>query len=328
MVNAKEKNPATCEEPPTSVMSNSCWTTPIHPWSAPRESSATATTGLLNGDGTLPASAYAKSRRVTVLVDSRDRDYDIYRTSSQFVLRLPESLHNVVSAVLISAELPATYHVFSAAAGNTSLHVAVNGTPHTITIPDGNYTVASLTDAINAAFTAALGEDILAFGVNPVSNMCDIVGVSVPNVAIDIDCTAATLGNAKRTNWGLGYYLGFPRDQVTSGPGRVGGTRVVSVDPEAYFIVDIDELNGVSETAMFADGGTRAAFAKIPLTQKGFGQYSFYDKTLVCNELRPPRARLDRLSISIRYHDGTLVNLNGGEWSATIELTCTQTRVD
>ena len=307
-------------------MSTNCWNTPIHPWKTPSPAAPKDT--LLNGDGTLPSSSYAKGRRVTVLVDSRDRDYDTYRTSSQFVLRLPETLHNVVSGVLVSAELPATYHVFSAANGNTSLRVGVNGTYFTITIPDGNYTVASLTTAINAALTDVVGEDILAFGVNPVSNACDIVGVSVPGAVIDIDCTAATLGNTKRTNWGLGYYLGFPRDQITSGGGKVSGTRVVTVDPEAYFIVDIDELNGVSETAMYADGGTRAAFAKIPLTQKAFGQYSFYDKTLVCNDLRPPRARLDRLSISIRYHDGTLVDLNGGEWSATIELTCTQTRLD
>lgn len=282
---------------------------------------------ILGPDGTLTRGTFGVGRKVTVLVDSRDRDYATNPSASSFVIRLPEILHNVTNAVLISAELPTTYHVFSAAKGNTALRLTIDGVSRDVTIPDGNYTPAALAAAVQAAIVAAdYTTDNIAVTVGAADTRCTITATTEPTSQIIVDCTAATLGNSKPTNWGLAYYLGFARDTTHTGIGSLTGSRVVTADPEAYVLVDIDELNGVSETAMYADGGTRGAFAKIPLTQKNFGQFSVYDKTLVCNELRPPRARLDRLSISLRYHDGTLLDLNGAEWSATIELTCTQTR--
>ena len=282
---------------------------------------------ILGPDGTLTRGTFGVGRKVTVLVDSRDRDYATNPSASSFVIRLPEILHNVTNAVLISAELPTTYHVFSAAKGNTTLRLTIDGVSRDVTIPDGNYAPAALAAAVQAAIVDAdYTTDNIAVTVGTADTRCTITATTEPTSQIIVDCTAATLGNSKPTNWGLAYYLGFTRDTTHTGIGSLTGSRVVTADPEAYVLVDIDELNGVSETAMYADGGTRGAFAKIPLTQKNFGQFSVYDKTLVCNELRPPRARLDRLSISLRYHDGTLLDLNGAEWSATVELTCTQTR--
>lgn len=303
-----------------------CWvpTMDVRP---ARVGSNASSNAILGPDGTLPRGFFGTGRKVTVLVDSRDRDYATNPDASSFVIRLPETLHNVTNAVLISAELPTTYHVFSAAKGNTTLRLTIDGVTRDVTIPDGNYTPAALAAAVQAAIVAAdYTTDSITVTVGPADSRCTIEATTEPTSQIIVDCASATLGNAKPTNWGLAYYLGFTRDATHTGIGSLTGSRVVTSDPEAYVLVDIDELNGVSETAMYADGGTRGAFAKIPLTQKNFGQVSVYDKTLVCNELRPPRARLDRLSISLRYHDGTLLDLNGAEWSATVELTCTLTR--
>ena len=306
--------PAIFFTPHTSM--TDCWTS----WQPSRPPGA-----LVNADGTLPSSQYGNGRRVTVLVDSRDRDYDTFATSSQFVLRLPEMLHNVTGGVLVSAELPTTAHVFSAARGNTTLRVTVNGTTRDLVLPDGNYTYATLVLALQGVVDAAgFGTDVRV-GIDPASSKFSIWTLD-PDLLVTVDCQAATLGNSRRTNWGLGYQLGFARDTALTAAGGVDAPRVASVDPESYVLVDIDELNGVSRTSMSAEGGTRAAFAKVPMSAKSTGQYTFYDKTLLCNELRPPRAHLDKLSIALRYHDGSLVDLNGGEWSATIELTCTQTR--
>ncbi len=308
-----------------------CWvpTMDVRPvrGSVSSAASSSSTGTILGPDGTLLHGSFGTGRKVTMLVDSRDRDYATNPNASSFVIKLPETLHNVTNAVLISAELPTTYHVFSAARGNTSLRLIIDGVTRDLTIPDGNYTPSSLAAALQAAIVAAdYTTDNISVTVGTASSKCTIEATTEPTSQIIVDCTSGVLGNSKPTNWGLAYYLGFTRDQQNVGVGSVTGSRVVTVDPEAYVLVDIDELNGVSETAMYADGGTRGAFAKIPLTQKNFGQYSVYDKTLVCNELRPPRARLDRLSINLRYHDGTLMNLNGAEWSATVELTCTLTR--
>ncbi|NBS71544.1 hypothetical protein EBT31_21930, partial [bacterium] len=76
----------------------------------------------------------------TVLVDSRDRLDTPGATSSHYVIRLPSILKRVVSARLVSAEIPASFYIFRNTYGNTSLDVTVNGVAKTVTIPDGNYT--------------------------------------------------------------------------------------------------------------------------------------------------------------------------------------------
>ncbi len=97
--------------------------------------------------------------RTTIHIDSRDRDYVKYPSESQFVINLPETLNSVSRAVLVCSELPLSYYVFTAARGNTTLKVSLNGTTKSITIPDGNYGTASMTStlqtALNAAFSPA-----------------------------------------------------------------------------------------------------------------------------------------------------------------------------
>ncbi len=297
-----------------------CWAYPVHPWqNRPQSGGGGGGAPPYPKDGTLPRDAFRQVKRATLLIDSRDRDYTKYPSPSQYVVFLPETFHNVSNAVLISAELPSTYYVFSAAAGTTSLRVSVDSTTHTVTIPDGNYSLTTMASALDTALTAAFGT---SFDVtfDAATSKCTIA-LTMGSSTVAVDCT----GTTKPTGWGLGYYLGFTRDVVSSGTGSVTGANVANMNPEMYFVIDIDELNNVNQAAPFGDVTSKKVFAKVPICHSSF-QYAFYDKTLTCNELRPPRSRLDRLSISIRFHDGTLVDFHGAEHSLTLELTCTLTR--
>lgn len=273
---------------------------------------------VLSPDGTVPRSLDGQERRVTLLVDSRDRDYAKYPSASQYVVNLPQTLNNVKSAVLISAEMPSTYYVFTAAKGTTSLRVTVNVTTATVTIPDGNYTTTTMAAALKTALEAAFAGTTFTITFDPATYRCTIA-IS-PSNTLTVDCTSAT----KNTDWGLGYYLGFARGVATTGTATITGSLASNMNPELYYLIDITELNAVDETAV---GGRRGAFAKVPL-QSGSFQYSFYNTILacfMCNEQKPPKARLDKLSVSIRFRDGTLVDFNNAEHSMTIELVCTQT---
>ena len=273
-------------------------------------------------DGKLAQLGFPQAVRTTVHVDSRDRNYDLY-SSSDFVVDLPETLKNVSSAVLVSAELPLSYYVFSAARGNTSLTVTADAVTHTVTVPDGNYTTATMATALTAALTAAFGQAVVwAVTFDPASMKCT-VAASAGAAIVSVDTTAA----AKPTEWGLGYYLGFARGAVLGGTGAsVTGTAVATMAPENYLLIDIEELNGVSQAALYAAGGSgRRSFAKVPLNGDSYA-YNYYDKTLTYVDSRPQLTKLDRLRVSLRFHDGTLVDLNGGEWSLSLEFACTLTR--
>lgn len=271
---------------------------------------------VVSPDGTITHAKFPQAAHVTVHLDSRDRDFAVYPSSTNFVVELPETLKNVSSAVLVAAEVPLSYYVFTAARGNTSLTVAVDGTSRTVTVPDGNYSTALMAAALKAALDAAFGKTFTV-SFDPVTMKCTIAVAGT----VGVDATAA----AKPTEWGLGYYLGFPAGVVTTGLNGVTGTGVASMNPENYLLIDIEELNGLNQSAMYAAGGAgRKTFAKVPLNGDSY-QYNFYDKTLTCVDLLPQIARMDRLRVSLRFHDGSIVDLNG-EWSMSVEFVCTRAR--
>lgn len=273
-------------------------------------------------DGKLAPAPFPQSVRKTVHIDSRDRDYDKYPSGSQFAVALPETIQNVTSAVLVSAELPLSYYVFSAARGNTTLKATLNGTTKSVTVPDGNYGPTTMAAALKTALQSAFSPATFNVGFDTSTMKCTISATSSPSGTLSVDTTDAV----KKTEWGLGYYLGFPRATVTSGTGAVTGTSVASMNPENYLLIEIEELNGIRQAAMYATGGSgRTSFAKVPLNGDSY-TYNYYDKTLTYVDLRPQLNRIDRLNISIRFHDGTLVDLNGGEWSMSLEFACTLTR--
>lgn len=274
----------------------------------------------LGRDGKLRDQPFPQTVRTTVLLDSRDRDYDSYPSSSSFALDLPDTLLNVSSAVLVSAELPLSYYVFSSGRGNSSLTVGLDGSFQTVTVPDGNYTTTTMASTLGALLSDALGSAVTV-SFDAATMRCTLAAPAAGTVAVD------TTAAVKKTEWGLAYYLGFPRGAVTSGTGgSVTGTAVASMNPENYLLLDVEELNGIGQGALYATAGSgRRVFAKVPLCGDSY-QYNYYDKTLTYVEARPPLARLARLRVAIRFHDGTTVDLNGGEWSMSLEFVSTLTR--
>lgn len=271
----------------------------------------------LRRDGTVQAAKFPQSVRTTIHVDSRDRNFDAHPSSSEFVVDLPECIRNVSSAVLVTAELPLMYYVFSMGRGNTSLTVAVDDVSHTVTIPDGNYSATTMAAALKSALDTAFSK-AFTVTIDPVSQKCTIAVTGV--VAVD------GRGATKATEWGLGWYLGFRGGVLTSGTNSVTGTRVANLNPENYVLLDIQELNNISQGAMYDAGGSgRKIFAKIPLTGNNYS-YNFYDKAVSYVEQRPQLTKVDRLHVALRFHDGSLVDLNGSEWSFSVEFSGTLTR--
>jgi hypothetical protein len=276
----------------------------------------------LRRDGRLGAAPFPQAVRTTVHIDSRDRDHAVHPSSSSFVVDLPEGLNNVASCVLVNAELPLSYYVFAAERGNTTVLVSVDGgAAQAVTVPDGNYTTAAMAAALKAALEAAFAGSTFEVSFSAVTMKCTIT-VTGGGAALAVDTTGA----ARPTDWGLAYYLGFARGAVTAGTGAVTGAFVANLNPENYLLLDIEEINGVSQAALYNAGGSgRKTFAKIQLQGDQY-QYNFYDNAGTAVHLRPQLAKLERLRVSVRFHDGSLVNLNGAEWSMSIEFGCTLAR--
>lgn len=279
-------------------------------------------TGLLSQD-------FPQNTRTTVIVDSRDRNFSSHPTSSSFAIKLPEPLKNVSNAVLVAAEMPLSYYVFSDNRKNTSLKVVMSDllafpgakVTRTASIPDGNYSTSGMASVLKEALDSAFSDISVTFAItfNPVDLKC-LIKPSSGTISVD------TTGATKQTEWGLGYYLGFERNVITPAASTAKGAYVASVNPENYMLIHIEELDGIHQNDMYGTGVGRKAFAKVPLNGDSY-QYNYYDKTLTLLEIRPSIAKLDTLHISLRFHDGSLVDLNGAEWSMSLEFICTLTRM-
>jgi hypothetical protein len=261
-----------------------------------------------------------QSYRHVVLCDSADRSFDAYPTPNTYQLRLPNTYKNVIGVRLLSAEIPASFYVFTAALGNTTITIGTTA----VTIPDGNYTPATLATAVETAARAA-GFTGMTVTLNATTNKITFVYDNAFTVSAAAGASSAT------TQWGLAFFLGFNKVAVAStyvnaavgsGPQQVRAPRIVNTVPHRYLVMDVNEINQVDTTG---ESGNRA-FAKMPLSKSEtpFSVGYLDQKACISNPstLKAPIATLDRLTIVWKYHDGKLVDFNSVDHSFTIEIEC------
>lgn len=270
----------------------------------------------------------------TLSVDSRDRNYATYPSPSRYRLDLPVTYYNVTSVRLISCEIPQTFFVFSAALGNVSMVVSLYDVANvvrvtrTVVIPDGNYTLGTIASAVTSALDSTFAQDgaTFAVGVNPVTLKLTIA--CVQNRSIVIDTTPTNVASSAATGWGLGYNLGFNKNEIVSGS-YITCPRVVSLNPYTYILLDIDGLGRIDECSIDDPGNGGTVFAKIPITDQPWGVVTANGINACISSrriFRPPLVQQDRLYIQFRFHDGTLVDFNNVEHSFTLEFSCEDRR--
>ena len=90
---------------------------------------------------------------ITTLIDSRDRNNNLYPSTNKYSIKLDRTIRNVISVELLQATLPNSEYLINDS--NNTIHFQETiGTTLTGTIPNGNYTLESdiaseLQDAMN-----------------------------------------------------------------------------------------------------------------------------------------------------------------------------------
>lgn len=270
----------------------------------------------------------------TVLVDSRDRDYSAYPGADAYVLYLPRTYHQVTGLQLHSMELALSFYDFTAERGNTQAVASVYASPSpapgdaplaqaAIAVPDGNYTPDLLATALQAQLDGAFAAQGLTFAAAVDASSGLLAVQCVQGNAVALDSTPYQTGNP--ACWGLTYYLGLPKGLAGPSAALVG-SRPLIVKSERYLLLDVAGADNVDECTLYGTGGPGTACAKIPLS--GSGGYAWaslflgpLDLAPAARMIAPPIARLDRLRVRLRYHDGSPVRFNGGEHSFVLHVT-------
>lgn len=273
-------------------------------------------------------------KRETILViDSRDRNTDIYPNPNEYEIDLLMPLNDVVSIELLTAEIPHSGYVINDS--NNIIHFQetyqqeVNEIILGATIPHGNYTPTTLKTAIETSLnnTSVNGANhTVSFNTstNKVTITSDLGGTSDRFNLIFLGITEPYQNSQYRTLYkdnSIGSVLGFDRRiySGTTGTTSYTGDFQYDLSGEKYILLkirDIEAIDGMNNI--------QNAFAKISLdstlsTTKFFKLYNEYK---VFKKLNPPINRLTSLKIRFETYDGQLYNFGGREHSLTFNV-CT-----
>ena len=287
--------------------------------------------------------APSQFRLTSMSIDSRFAD-QYYHGTSDFMIKLPSSMRNVMRVALSSVELPEVAYVFSAKAGNTCFYVDASG----IQIPDGNYTATQLAATISAKLKDVNTDFDCSY--NSITDRFTFFTLGVP-YSLTLACTTPTSGpcdgpcpinanTSRKRFWGLGYNMGFritydkvdSRNQTiydatqykfpvsSATPLTACQAPQITVPPYALLQLRCPDMmeNTLHRTA---DGSFVQALAKLVL-RSGTYQIQFDDGSNLLrkeNTFQSPTS-ITQLRISLVDAYGQLVEMGDTDWSMTFEI--------
>lgn len=278
----------------------------------------------------IPSSRY---KITSVSVDTRFADQHYNNDTTDFMIRLPETMKNVMRIRLSSVEIPPVEYTFTVAKGNVAGTVVDSTSTRAFSITPGNYTAAALASAV--ATGLGLGYTCV---VEPVTGLIVITKTS-GEFTLYLGSDNSTICSRK-THWGIGYYLGIRvpytttdssgnslpeirRRSITSSGSTATAYAPPLVTQNTYYLMQLqcpDQLDTVVHRV--AGNAGIPAFAKLTLKNNGFGVDYDDNSDLIRKEytfLAP--TNISQLRVKLLDAFGVPVQLRTADWSMTFELT-------
>lgn len=257
----------------------------------------------------------------TICIDTFFRSNYKYTKSTDFTYTFPETINNVVSMQIKSIELPYVWYNISAAQKNNFFIVTDSTNKETvITIPDGNYSVASFasTNSIQTQLTAI--NDTIQMSVNQTTFI-----------------TTFTSSNSFKLNFAttgpmsLGWLLGF-RETSYKDATTYTSESTCSFTLNPYFFIDVDDFHNNHSTdsviSIVKNQNTTPSYigntimARIPIT-------TTYNSTIMntsADYILKKRdyfgpVKLEKMNLRILNRFGEVIDLNKHDYSIVFEVT-------
>jgi hypothetical protein len=285
-------------------------------------------------------------RKRILNVDSRFRTNPADPVGN-FMYRLEHTYKNVIRVRVSSIEIPNTFYTFSLAHQNTTFSVSTRDImgitrSMTVSIPEGNYSATELITAIQDQFDADLRDNygiFLEISLNV--NTAKITITNTGLAAYPPAPGAVPTANAEPTTYtflvsppskyndsfGLGYNLGFRAPTLAATLDTSGAlntyvamaTSVVNVIGDTYLLLGVNDFHSVEHK-------TRTNYlqmlAKVVVREdKNMVIYDDYGSCITNEIVFPQPIDITVLQISLKDPYGGLIDLNGLDYSITLEIT-------
>lgn len=101
---------------------------------------------------------YENNKKYTrIVIDSKDRDQNQYENPNDYTIVLDDDINDVVSAQLVSADVPFTSYMINE--NFNKLYVTIGGNTYTITLTIGDYTTSTLASHMESMLNALLASN-------------------------------------------------------------------------------------------------------------------------------------------------------------------------
>lgn len=283
--------------------------------------------------------------RKVLSVDSNDRNINKYPNPSLFEIDCPNVYTNIESIRLLNITFPNKLYNISEYLQNNKLIINFNLNEETIVLDDGYYTPELLEIALNNKLQDLNNNFLVKYNsLNKKFYFGNITTEFSLNFKTKIDYNCSNYNNIdiyrQSKQWGLGYILGFNKENITSinnldsnnykfitDPSNnnwiANGSHIIisnnSCDLDGYNTVymEVESLNSSDEIKPYSIsnftntnvGLVNSFFAKIPYSNEIL---NFYSKDYFLESVsfyQPPLEKISKLKIKFRYHNGLLVDL-------------------
>jgi len=258
-----------------------------------------------------------------LLIDSRDRNYDLYPNTNNYTVNLNHILKSIYSVELLTAEIPKTEFLIDS--HNNVLHFQetqeqVNtNTYYKAIIPPNNYNLYDLATTIrNIMNDVGNSTYTVSYIDNKTKITSDMIGGdNIFNLIFKLNSAQYDYNSQINIQmpYSIGKILGYESNNLT-GDSIYISDNVALYQTEDVIYLNIPELqnNLVNSTNL----KNTNKFTKIPLTVK-WGNIAYYTNkknSTMINIYQPP-IHIDKLTIQFQTSNGDLYNFHGLDNSLT-----------
>jgi len=172
------------------------------------------------------------TQRILVIDSQYRQNITTLTSSTDFTLDLSDILTNTLALKLYSFQIPYSWYTIDSTIGTSCFWIVYSGTTYQISIPDGNYSMQSLVNAIQFQLDTILNNVVAPFTINKLTisyvpssgKSCFLFSSQLPFVSVEIifydsefyNSCLGKCGSSMKLNNNLGWVLGFrPLDDKT-----------------------------------------------------------------------------------------------------------------
>lgn len=296
-------------------------------WSNYSEASKSAAREIINAKPT------CETYKRTLNIDTRFRENYYKTNSTDFHVSLPVRIKGVTKMTLCSLELPFTIYNVSASQGNNYFYIWDGTNYYKITLPDGNYTTESIQKELNARLELASAGKFEAIIDSRTKRVVIslVAGGTLTLIFNSVSGSATTLDSTTNLQTKLGWMLGFRFGQYESNTSYVSEAPYVLKSPR-YIFLRVDDYNNTANDSIIAAFNSSISTTNI-LAKISNGEYlpdeNIFLMTLEDRFVSGCKERtysgpvdIEKLRIQLIDEYGRIVNLNGSDFSFSLELEC------